>query len=96
MPKWRITAFDGASETDLDQIVSGSETDICMLLKRLIAHHLTVREIIASVGSDARFKIKRDKWRGEPIQLSTTGTDRHYLAVETRDASRKPRQRPPA
>jgi hypothetical protein len=82
MPKWRITAFDGASEIDSDQVVSGSETDICVLLKRLIAHHLTVQEIIASVGSDARFTINRDKRRGEAVQLSTTGTDHHYVAVE--------------
>jgi hypothetical protein len=81
MPKWRITAFDGASETEFDEVVSGSERDICMLLKRLIAHHLTAREIITSVGSDVRFKINRDKRRGQPIQLSTTGTGHHYLAV---------------
>jgi hypothetical protein len=88
MPKWRLRAFDGATDTGLDEVVSGSEREISKILERLIAHHLSPQEIIAASPLDARFKINMDKRRGQPTQMSTTGTDHHYIAIELREYSR--------
>ena len=54
------------------------------VLERLAARHLTDDEIVdATLGkSGTHFDINRDKRRGEPRQLSTTGTDYHYVATE--------------
>lgn len=87
MPKWRISAFDGASQDDdVDEVVCGRERQIRTLLERLTSRHLSVREIIDSLESGAHFSINRDKQLGKPTQLSTTGTTHHYVALEVRDA----------
>jgi hypothetical protein len=81
MPRWQIRGFEGGCETGLDEVASGSERQIRTLLQRLAARHLTDREIIDAVESDAHFNINSDKRPGEPTQLSTTGTDHHYTAT---------------
>jgi hypothetical protein len=81
MAEWRIRGFEGGRETDLDEIVTGSERQIRTLLERLVARHLTDREIIDTLQSGVHFDIVRGKRPGEPTQLSTTGTDHHYMAT---------------
>lgn len=74
MPKWQIQGFEGGSEIDLDEVVTGSPKQIRTVLERLVARHLTDREIIDDLQSGAHFNIHRDRRPGKPMQLSTTGT----------------------
>jgi hypothetical protein len=90
MTNWRIRGYRSTSETGFDRIVGATEERVRRLLERLTARHLTEDEITdATIGSFGYFEINREK-RGpkEPMQLSTTGTDHHYVAVEISDASR--------
>ena len=98
MPKWQIQGFEGGSEIDLDEVVTGSPKQIRTLLERLVARHLTDREIIDDLPSGAHFNIHRDRRPGQPVQFSTTGTGHHHVAVEIetpRAAKGGPRPRRP-
>jgi hypothetical protein len=64
--------------------VVATENQMTCVLERLAARHLTDDEIVdATPGkSGTHFDINRDKRVGELRQLSTTGTDHHYVATE--------------
>jgi hypothetical protein len=85
--RWTIEGFQSAMPTGFSREESGTEQQITCLLKRLAARHLTDDEITDAISaSSAHFEIIRDKRPGKPMQLSTTGTDHHYVATELRNS----------
>lgn len=85
--KWRIDGHRGAVPTGFSREVVATERQVTRVLERLAVLHLTEDEIVeATLGAGTRFEINRDKRFGMPMQLSTTGTDHHYVAVEMRDS----------
>jgi hypothetical protein len=94
--KWKIEGFESGNSTGFLREESGSQARIILLLERLAARHLTADEITdATLGSSgAHFSINRDKQKGRPIQLTTTGNP-FYLAAEVRHADRPYRRETP-
>jgi len=84
--RWRVEGFQSDKPTGFSREETAMEREIKLLLQRLAARHLTDDEITdATLGSASYFEINREKHRGEPTLLSTTGTDHHYLATEVKE-----------
>jgi hypothetical protein len=87
--RWTIEGFESGNPTGFSQEESGSEARVKLLLERLVARHLTDREITeATMGSSgAHFTIGREKQPGQPVRMTTTGNP-YYVATEVRNAHR--------
>jgi hypothetical protein len=83
MTEWVIEGFRGESPTGFSRRETGSENRVELLLERLAARHLTDDEITeATLGARKDFEIHQDKRLGNPVILTTTGTDYYYVAKE--------------
>jgi len=86
--RWKIQGYESGNPTSFSREESASEATIELLLERLIARNLTDDEITdATLRHTAHFTVNRDKQRGKPLQLMTTGNP-YYVAIEVISAPR--------
>lgn len=89
MREWLVHGYNGIEPIYERRLPSKdlSESQAVIMLQRLAARHLSDDEVVGSslkrgsAGCRNHLEINRDKRRGRPLILSTTGTNVHYVAM---------------